>query len=39
MAIYFAEKQSERQVQILNEIRALGEKDLDAVKAIASKPR
>jgi len=39
MAIYFAEKQSERQRQILDEIRALGEKDLDAVKAIASKPR
>ncbi|KAI4747661.1 hypothetical protein E4T50_02056 [Aureobasidium sp. EXF-12298] len=39
MAIYFAEKQSERQRQILDEIRALGEKDIEAVKAIASKPR
>jgi hypothetical protein len=38
-AVYFAEKQSERQRQILNEIRALGEKDIDAVRAIASKPR
>ncbi|CAD0087944.1 unnamed protein product [Aureobasidium vineae] len=38
-AVYFAEKQSERQRQILDEIRALGENDINAVKAIASKPR
>ena len=38
-AVYFAEKQSERQQQILAEIRALGEKDMAAVKEIASKPR
>jgi hypothetical protein len=38
-AVYFAEKQSERQRQILEEIRALGENDIAAVKAIASKPR
>lgn len=38
-AVYFAEKQSERQRQILDEIRALGENDIAAVKAIASKPR
>ncbi|CAD0101155.1 unnamed protein product [Aureobasidium mustum] len=38
-AVYFAEKQSERQQQILAEIRALGEKDMAMVKEIASKPR
>ncbi|KAI5202648.1 hypothetical protein E4T39_04658 [Aureobasidium subglaciale] len=39
IGLYMAEKQSERQRQILNEIRALGEDDMEAVKAIASKPR
>lgn len=34
-----AEKQSERQRQILAEIRALAVNDIDAVKEIASKPR
>ncbi|KAI5198883.1 hypothetical protein E4T42_05779 [Aureobasidium subglaciale] len=39
IGLYMAEKQSERQRQILAEIRALGEDDMQAVRAIASKPR
>lgn len=39
IGLYMAEKQSERQRQILAEIRALGEDDIEQVKAIASKPR
>ncbi|THZ56555.1 hypothetical protein D6C86_07767 [Aureobasidium pullulans] len=39
IGLYMAEKQSERQRQILAEIRALGVNDIDAVKEIASKPR
>ena len=39
IGLYMAEKQSERQRQILAEIRALGVNDIEAVKEIASKPR
>ena len=39
IGLYLAEKQGERQRQILDEIRAVGTKDLEAVKAIAAKPR
>ncbi|GAB7341013.1 hypothetical protein MBLNU457_7346t1 [Dothideomycetes sp. NU457] len=39
IGLYLAEKQGERQRQILAEIRALGEEDIAKVKAIASKPR
>ncbi|KAH0370441.1 hypothetical protein KCU65_g2560, partial [Aureobasidium melanogenum] len=39
MAVHFAERQAERQQQILNEIKALGENDIAKVREIASKPR
>jgi hypothetical protein len=39
IGLYMAERQSDRQRQILAEIRALGEGDIDEVKKIASKPR
>lgn len=39
MAVHYAERQGERQQQILAEIKALAENDIAAVKEIASKPR
>lgn len=39
MAVHFAERQAERQQQILNEIKALSENDIAKVREIASKPR
>jgi len=39
IGLYLADRQGERQRQILAEIRALGEDDIPKVKEIASKPR
>ncbi|KAG9695730.1 hypothetical protein KCU95_g3279, partial [Aureobasidium melanogenum] len=39
MVVHFAERQAERQQQILTEIKALGENDIAKVREIASKPR
>lgn len=39
IGLYLAEKQGERQRQILAEIRALGEGKVDEVKAIAGEPK
>lgn len=39
IGLYLADKQSERQKQILNQIRDLGDKDLGAVKVIAEHPK
>lgn len=39
IGLYLAEKQGERQRQILAEIRALGEGKVDEVKAIAGQPK
>jgi len=39
IGLYLADRQGDRQRQILAEIRALGEDDMQKVKAIAEKPR
>jgi len=39
IGLYLADRQRERQKQILNEIRALGDKDLKAVGVIADNPK
>jgi len=39
IGLYLAERQGERQRQILAEIRALGENDVDAVRKIAGDPK
>ncbi|KAJ9623900.1 hypothetical protein H2203_005345 [Taxawa tesnikishii (nom. ined.)] len=39
IGLYLAEKQGERQKQILAEIRALGEQDIEKVKSIAAHPK
>jgi hypothetical protein len=38
IGLYLAEKQGERQRQILAEIRALGDNQLEEVRRIAGKP-
>lgn len=39
IGLYLAEKQGERQRQILAEIRALGDGDLPGVRKIAEEPK
>jgi len=39
IGLYLAEKQAERQRQIVTEIRALGDRDMVAVRAIAENPK